>query len=42
LPVLADMRSIAASGIFGRTAVFDGLGRLRPSERMERKCSLRN
>lgn len=42
LPVLADMRSIAASGIFGRTAVFDGLGSLRPSERMERKCSLRN
>ena len=38
LPVLADMRSIAASGIFGRTAVFDGLGSLRPSERMERKC----
>ena len=32
LPVLADMRSIAASGIFGRTAVFDGLGSLRPSE----------
>ena len=28
LPVLADMRSIAASGIFGRTAVFDGLGSL--------------
>jgi len=27
------MRSIAASGIFGRTAVFDGLGSLRPSER---------
>ena len=42
LPVLADMRSIAASGIFGRTAVSDGLGSLRPSERMERKCSLRN
>jgi hypothetical protein len=42
LSVLADMRSIAASGIFGRTAVFDGLGSLRPSERMERKCSLRN
>jgi hypothetical protein len=42
LPVLADMRSIAASGNFGRTAVFDGLGNLRPSERMERKCSLRN
>ena len=32
LPVLADMRSIAASGVFGRTAVFDGLGSLRPSE----------
>ena len=32
LPVLADMRSIAASGFFGRTAVFDGLGSLRPSE----------
>ena len=42
LPDLADMRSIAASGIFGGTAVFDGLGSLRPSERMERKCSLRN
>jgi len=38
LPVLADMRSIAASGIFGRTAVCDGLGSLRPLERMERKC----
>ena len=31
--VLADMRSIAASGIFGRTAVFAGLGSLRPTER---------
>jgi len=30
---LADMRSIAASGISGRTAVFAGLGSLRPTER---------
>ena len=37
LLILADMRSIAASGIFGRTAVFDGLGSLRPSERMNGK-----